>query len=499
MNYTAYALCFFAGTSVTHGANIHEQYQDIVVNNEVVSAGVRECASRYKAIVPLLDKYKRRFTVLDIGASQGYFSFKIAENYNASVVMIEGNYSPEWHVAEDLYTICNKNTHLDNVIFLHKHLSVKNLENLAECEHFDVVLCLNVVHHFGDDWKRAADAIFKLGDHVIVESPPVTDKVFANNKNIHGLEEYLTEHNGQIIAQTPRHTDTSALSLMRLFNTPKTYIKRKQWYYGTNAHDSGVEYRIESNFENKVFIKHNDKEEIVRPWHAGINFMTFKALNGVWPNNNILIDKLIDYVDIQHGDLMPWNLILDGSQFHPIDDEDLTFDRSYALLLTLKFAQLFEEKELHNYVLNKLYVNSAKKNNSNTIAAPISYVPISYGELVDKITILKIKMEKTNDTKKLKNIQIELDALMNVFNREITDTTNIKDVIIELTKVNSELWDVEDLLRKKELSQEFDKEFIKLARSVYFTNDKRSILKRIINARLGSLIIEEKIYVEYAQ
>ena len=66
MNYTAYALCFFAGTSVTHGANIHEQYQDIVVNNEVVSAGVRECASRYKAIVPLLDKYKRKFTFLDI-------------------------------------------------------------------------------------------------------------------------------------------------------------------------------------------------------------------------------------------------------------------------------------------------------------------------------------------------------------------------------------------------------------------------------------------------
>jgi hypothetical protein len=112
-------------------------------------------------------------------------------------------------------------------------------------------------------------------------------------------------------------------------------------------------------------------------------------------------------------------------------------------------------------------------------------VPISIGELVDKISILKIKSERVQDSDKLINIQKELKELLN-FNFDYKH--------VELKKINEELWDVEDNIRKKESKNEFDNEFIELARSVYLLNDKRSLIKKEINLFYKSDLIEEKSY-----
>jgi len=119
--------------------------------------------------------------------------------------------------------------------------------------------------------------------------------------------------------------------------------------------------------------------------------------------------------------------------------------------------------------------------------------PISVGELVDKITILRIKSRKIKNADKLKNVGAELDKLQYVFSG--LTKNSIPDIINEfvmLESINKELWDIEDQIRKKEMLEEFDGEFIELARSVYITNDKRSEVKKKINEMTGSELVEEK-------
>jgi uncharacterized coiled-coil DUF342 family protein len=119
---------------------------------------------------------------------------------------------------------------------------------------------------------------------------------------------------------------------------------------------------------------------------------------------------------------------------------------------------------------------------------------ISYGELVDKITILMIKSERITDPNKLRNIFKELHLLQETFNISIGNREDISELMQRLKEINEALWDVEDILRTKERIREFGDEFLQLARSVYKINDQRSIIKRSIDILLGSEIMEEKSY-----
>ena len=119
---------------------------------------------------------------------------------------------------------------------------------------------------------------------------------------------------------------------------------------------------------------------------------------------------------------------------------------------------------------------------------------ISYGELVDKITILMIKSERITDPNKLRNIFKELHLLQETFNISIGNREDISELKQRLKEINEALWDVEDILRTKERIREFGDEFLQLARSVYKINDQRSIIKRSIDILLGSEIMEEKSY-----
>lgn len=125
-------------------------------------------------------------------------------------------------------------------------------------------------------------------------------------------------------------------------------------------------------------------------------------------------------------------------------------------------------------------------------------VPISWGELVDKITILEIKMDRIHDEEKLENIAKELRALKTVFDQGCEDTENIKQVKSMLRAVNEQLWDIEDDIRKCEKEKDFSQRFIDLARSVYMSNDQRAALKREINTILESELFEEKSYEDYS-
>ena len=124
-------------------------------------------------------------------------------------------------------------------------------------------------------------------------------------------------------------------------------------------------------------------------------------------------------------------------------------------------------------------------------------IPVSVGELVDKITILEIKKIKIKDKNKLLNVNREYKYLKEILRKKIKISLKIKKEILALKKINLKLWNIEDKKRKAEKNKKFDSAFIKYARNVYIYNDIRAKIKHNINVLAGSKIIEEKSYSRY--
>ena len=124
-------------------------------------------------------------------------------------------------------------------------------------------------------------------------------------------------------------------------------------------------------------------------------------------------------------------------------------------------------------------------------------VPVSFGELLDKIAILQIKSERMSDAAKLANVRNELAALEAMWAAHPAAAQDIGALRADLKAVNERLWVIEDDIRLKEKAQAFDEEFVRLARAVYFENDTRAKVKKDINLALGSAYVEEKSYQDY--
>ena len=123
-------------------------------------------------------------------------------------------------------------------------------------------------------------------------------------------------------------------------------------------------------------------------------------------------------------------------------------------------------------------------------------IPISIGELIDKITILEIKSTHINDQEKKKTIQNELSLLNDIY-KHLTHSPALDQAVSHLKKINQELWNIEDEIRECEREKDFGETFIRLARSVYVTNDQRANIKKTINHLTGSTLEEVKSYEEY--
>ena len=124
-------------------------------------------------------------------------------------------------------------------------------------------------------------------------------------------------------------------------------------------------------------------------------------------------------------------------------------------------------------------------------------IPISPGELLDKITILQIKSERIADAAKVANVRTELDLLQKVWSESVEDDDEIRALSAELKSVNEALWEIEDDIRDEERNRRFGERFIELARAVYVTNDERANAKKKVNLHLNSSIVEEKSYQDY--
>jgi hypothetical protein len=126
---------------------------------------------------------------------------------------------------------------------------------------------------------------------------------------------------------------------------------------------------------------------------------------------------------------------------------------------------------------------------------------VSWGELLDKISILEIKLARIGDPAKLRNVGDELSALETARDAQPwwRDRPGVEGLTAELKAVNEALWDIEDAIRERERERDFGPRFVELARSVYLTNDRRAALKRSLNEALGSGLVEEKSYSDYAR
>ncbi len=124
-------------------------------------------------------------------------------------------------------------------------------------------------------------------------------------------------------------------------------------------------------------------------------------------------------------------------------------------------------------------------------------VPVSPGELLDKITILRIKSQRMSDPGKLRNVRLELEQLQDTWSESPYSAADLDGDVNALLAVNERLWVIEDDIRDKERAKTFDADFVRLARAVYVENDERAAIKRRINLKLGSTIVEEKSYQAY--
>lgn len=229
----------------------NSEYQDIIIHNETVRIGTHICMPRYRKIKPILDEYQGTFSILDLGAAQGYYSFKIAYDYpKACCVMIDCNNKYHPHHGDILLDLCKVNN-LDNVTYLQKKMNVFDLEKLNALEHFDVVLAFLSVHEMAETTASQImiiESLLRLGNDIIIE--------VANDTAL-GLTHFI--HNLSL------HTDCTYLG-----DVPQTYHSIPCNKGGVSG-GTGKLYHFRSKYKK---VKHS---------LLGIKEETFHIFQGVFP------------------------------------------------------------------------------------------------------------------------------------------------------------------------------------------------------------------------
>jgi hypothetical protein len=325
MNYIVY-ICFIFHTvtiafpCIQYGIK-HTHYQDIFINNTTICKGYgQDCESRYKAVQKIANEYTRPFTILEIGPAEGYMSFRLASEYPTTCIMIE-----DVTTNNTLVHLAQLNSNLDNLVLLDKKITVEEIQHLADCEHFDIILVMNVVHHFGPRWKDAINAMLQLGDNIIIETPPATKDIHTFGiEYLPLIEHYLDQLQGKIIARTPRWSNPSLFSNMYWFARKKSGLGRTCWLNNKNTFPE--KYCIESNYDSKILCKTINNKKTCSEWKPGINLITFKMLSGVYPSKEVLITSVLQEKDNQlASDCLPHNMIIQGNNIALIDLNDERF------------------------------------------------------------------------------------------------------------------------------------------------------------------------------
>lgn len=318
------------------------QYQDVWCRGKLIQQGVRSCAHRYSIIKQFLTQYKRPFTVLDLGANLGYFSFRIAEDFpNATVVSIEnGN-----HVELHRLAVRNGNP---GVFVLSKSMDYNDLLTLGACEHFDVVLALSIIHHFPFSLTTGTNLVNWLGDNVIYELCLPEEKTGnpIHFKNFKSMLPAVLSSTTELGSESS-HLKNSISRPILLHTQNKPYITKAYW---NSIGDTRI--FVESNFNSKTVFPPG---RTPKDWVPGINLHTFCSLEGIFPSVPFLMSRIANPPDT-HTDQQPWNIIINRNGGFWIDGDDPRENR----IASTKFVDYQSAKSISDIPL--LPTNTTSQN-----------------------------------------------------------------------------------------------------------------------------------------
>ena len=303
-------------------------YQDLYRHGTIIEQGERDCLSRWHALPRTLPISPA--TVVDLGAAEGYFSVRWAErNLYDTVVALDP--SPA------LLDTARAHPEL-HLIVCQKQLSVEDLWEFGRCEHADLTLCLNVLHHFGPQWARALEAVLTWGDRIIIETPDPHDAGACWHEMLPELHRACVALPWEGLGRPVSHTSSSRRWLGQIA-TPKSSLTAPYWHAPSGVQRPGsVHLFSKGGMKFGAWPRKGER----RAWIPGINLATYLALDGVWPTRDSLAECITRTVAARtapHGDIRPWNWIVTGDPATPIqliDEGDFTSDDAAGLALTLE-------------------------------------------------------------------------------------------------------------------------------------------------------------------
>ena len=298
-----------------------DTYNDVRIKGETVFSGYRNSEKRYDEIFQFCKKFNRPISVLDLGAAEGYFTFRLSEDFSGVFVAVENN--PQRKLLE----LCIKNNNR-NILLLDKQMNLKHLKHLKEVQHFDIVLALNIIHHFEEPFQDVLETLVSMSSFCFMEHPnSLEDNSTKNSHRLKTEKLRLEKFKPKLLNKNQSGLGNSSNQKLErdmwlLENTKSKTIDRG--WRGSSRYNEQFgpnnEINIKSNFD-EINVDYSLREE-KRNWIHGIDLRTFLENNGVYPTNDEIID-LIDTMNVDDAqDLGPHNLILNGKQLFPIDQND---------------------------------------------------------------------------------------------------------------------------------------------------------------------------------
>lgn len=298
-----------------------DTYNDVRIKGQTISSGYRESEDRYKEIFKFCKKFNRPISVLDLGAAEGYFTFRLSEDFSGVFIAVESDSQ------RNLLDSCKKNNNR-NILLLEKQMNLKSLKNLKEVQHFDIVLALNIVHHFDEPFQDVIDTLVSMSSFCFFEHPNSLENSATKNShrlkneklNLEKFEPQLLNKNESGLGDSTNKKLQRSMWLLK--NTKSKTIDRP--WRGTQKYNDefgpDTQIDIKSNFD-EIVIDYSLRNES-RPWIQGIDLRTFLENNGVYPTNDDILN-LIDNMKVDNArDLGPHNLILNGHELFAIDQND---------------------------------------------------------------------------------------------------------------------------------------------------------------------------------
>lgn len=268
----------------------------------------RDWKARYDALHTVFCSYMRRFSLIDIGANQGYIPLTAAAQYGCVSVLVDKD------------STVLKTEPAVPAVRLVRDLSPMDLHELGRSEHFDIVLCLSLLHHLGGNWREFLAGVFSLGKDVVLEYPTPKDTSCWGRLHVPEQFELLEALEGKVLGDFTSFHGHVGGRRMKYIRTGKQYVDNGAFYYHRQIRRplQAKQHKVITGFTHKWIDKQGGP---CTEWIHGINLWSFLTLGGGSPSRKQIADMVYEPKE-QHGDIRPWNMVLDGKAVHYIDKRD---------------------------------------------------------------------------------------------------------------------------------------------------------------------------------